>query len=160
MAEEYLGLAAEDFADINAAVAEGMAYVAVPVTLYVAAPASADIDPLYGEATTGGGANFVAYGEPIRASIKLQPTEEELTRAGLVTGASLMGFIPRQYIIDWEAATGLSWAPNESMEVEYMGQRYNITKLRTDELPVDDGSTVDTLGPVFSAITKPAKLRA
>lgn len=162
MANAFEGLAAEDFADIHSAVAEAMAYVALPVTFLEALPATSEVDPMYGEAATeADDANWTVYGEPISASVKLSPTEEELTRHGLLSGAALLGFIPQQYILDWESNTGKTWAPTASMLVEYQGVRYNIRQIpRTDWLPVGDGSAQDTIGRVFTAITKPSKLGA
>lgn len=155
----YEGLSADDFADIDAAVAEAMALVVLPVSFWAATPAGGDVDAMYGEATDGAEGWTVFGGQPIRASVKLQPTDEELTRYGLLTGAALLGFIPEQHVKDWAQLTGIPFAPRESMEVEYMGVRYNIKQLRTDWLPVGDGSTVATIGRVFTAQTKPSKLK-
>lgn len=156
----YEGLSADDFADIHAAVAEAMALVTLPVTFYVASVPDSNVNRMYGEAVDGN-ENFVVYGgAPLRASVKMRPADEQLTRLGLVTGAHILGFIPRQHIIDWEADSGLTWAPNEAMEVEYQGVRYNITQLRSDDLPVGDGSASDTIGPVFTGMTKPMRLKA
>jgi hypothetical protein len=155
----YLGLSAADFRDINLAAAEAMAYVVLPVTFLVASPASSDVDSLYGEATTDD-PNWRPYGSSVRASIKFSPTEEELTRFGLHTGATLLGFIPRQSVLDWQTANAQTWSPKEGMLVVYNGARYNITQLRTDWLPVGDGTSIETLGHVFTATTKPAKTGA
>lgn len=150
----YQGLSPEEFADIHESVMEAMAYVSLPVVFWRLVAAQT-VDPLYGE--TQGPTQWEPYA-PLRASVREQPTDEVLTHYGLEVNKDLLLFIPRGYIAAWEALHGVPFAPREDEQVEYRGVRYNIDQVRTDELPVGDGTTADSIGTVVTASIKPRGL--
>lgn len=142
---EYLGLSQQEFDDIHDAVAEAMAFVTLPVSFYRADPSA--VDDLYREATTGDD-KWTLYAR-LRASIRYKPEEELLTRVGLQPNADILVFIPRQEILDWEAANGDTFEIRRGMELEWGGIRFEVKEdPRTDPLPVGDGSTQDYIGMV------------
>lgn len=141
----YLGLSQQEFDDIHESVAEAMAYVALPVTFYVANPT--EVDDLYREASDGDDA-WTPFAT-INASVRFKPDEELLTRFGLQPNADVLLFIPRKHILDWEAATGQTFEVRRSMEFEWEGLRFEVKEdPRTDPLPVGDGSSSDYIGMV------------
>lgn len=152
----YLGLSAQEFADIHESVAEAMAYVAIPVVFYKADTTTTGVHPLYQEAV-GGTEDWSPYAT-LRGSVNFKPEAERLQRMGLRTNVDVLVFIPRKSILDHdEANPGNPFMPDESMDIEVQGVRYNITKLFQDVLPVGDGSTQDYIGLLVAACTKPAK---
>lgn len=148
----YLGLSAAEFNDIHEAVREGMAYVAIPVMFFRANPQ--EVDPLYQEAE-GGEDNFEPFPASIRASTAIKPAEEVLTRYGLQGDVDVLLFIPRGYVVDWEEENGVPFVVTEDMVFEVDGGRYNVERVRTDPLPVGDGSTSDYIGMVVTGSVKP-----
>jgi hypothetical protein len=152
MADEFLGLAADEWADIHQSVMEAAAFVALPVTFYRPVAGQA-VDPLYGEPVDGD-----TDWEPwatIRASVKEQPANEQLTQMGLKLDKDLLLFIPHGYILAWQAKYKATFKVEEFHEVAYRGVRYNIEQVREDDLPVGDGSAADFVGLVVTGTTKP-----
>lgn len=144
------GLSQQEFDDIHEAVAEAMAYVALPVQFYKANPEL--VDDLYREGDKG--KDRWAPLAIIRASVRYQPGEEQLTRMGLQPDTDLLVFIPRQHILDWEAAQATAFEVTSDMEVDYNGERFAVSEQpRTDPLPVGQGASTDFIGMIVSAVS-------
>lgn len=148
-------LSAAEFADIHASVLEAMEFVALPVTFYTARPGQAT-DPLYGEAV--GGTEAWDALPPIKATVRFKPDDEFLTKIGARVNADLLVFIPKGYILAWEAEHGRPFRVTHADELTFDGARYSVkTTPRTDPLPSlgDDGTVgQDYIGMVVLATTK------
>ena len=144
------GLSQQEFNDIHEAVAEAMAYVALPVQFYRAAPEV--VDDLYREGDKG--ADDMVPLPVIRASVRYEPDEDQLNRMGLKPESDLLVFIPRQHILDWENANGVPFEVTSDMEVEWNDRRFSVNETpRTDPLPVGQGLSTDYIGMVVAAIS-------
>lgn len=149
-----------EFDDIHLSVQEAMGYVALPVSFYHVSASKrndpAHTDALYGEAT--GGVETPELYATLSASVRVKPKPEELTQLGLRADTSLLLFIPRREILDWESANGETLAITPGMECEFDGTRYSLSsEPRTDPLPSqqDDGTvSTDYIGMVIAAVTK------
>lgn len=146
---DFLGLSAQELSDIHQAVAEGMAFVELPVKFFKAD--TSNVDELYRESADGVD-RWNEYAE-VEASIRHEPDKERLTRMGLRDDVEMLLFIPRQNILDWEDANAATFEITGDMEFSCYAGRFEVAQEpRTDPLPVGTGPTTDYIGMVVVGI--------
>lgn len=134
---EYFALSTQQLGDIHLEVASAYSIMALPVVFSKIAAGSRD--SLYDEGANGVSSTLDL--PAITASVTDKPSDEILTRFGLMLKSDLLVIIPRQFVLDWQAETGDTFIVDDTMFVAFGGRTYDITQVRTDELPVDGGGT-------------------
>lgn len=149
---EYEGLVDEDWEEIHDAVQEGFAFLNVPVTFRHHVD-DGDEDPLYGEDPEDDN-DFEDYAV-IKAAPNYDPDQEVLSKWGLQQSCEVLLVIPRQNIIDWEAANNATLTITGSMVVVVQGRTFNVVETATDVFPIGDGSTETYIALAVTGTTKP-----